>query len=221
MKKKSNKRNKFLLGVILILVGLLIGITVVNYLSIGKFQKAYNERRIEDAEVENKMVKEVMKERTNVDNYIDAVVSNPEIIILQEFGRYSLTHDKTPSNDFFTEWLLNSEVEIRTSYNLHISIPTDKIVMSELTDGVIVVLFDKEDFKVGVDIHDLNSSQIKSVLGKNYTSNEIAALINIIHDNLLKERYTEENKDRAAKVLMVYLTNMASKMGVEVKFAFR
>ena len=50
------------------------------------------------------------KEIENAKNYVKNINNDIALTILRTSGKITLTHDKTPENNAWTEWLFNSDI---------------------------------------------------------------------------------------------------------------
>ena len=112
MKKFGKKVFHVLLFVILVL-GVFLGYQFYKY----KNQEVNELKREIQAQDNADLQKELLdKQVENAKNYVKEVDNNVALTILRTSGKITLSHDKTPANNKWTEWLFNSDIKVYADY---------------------------------------------------------------------------------------------------------
>ncbi len=210
--------KKLLKGCLTIcLLGILVflGYNYVKY----KNQEVNELNREVQAENDAKLQEELLKrEMEKSETFIDAINNNVALTVLRTKGNVKLTHDKTPSNNGWTEWLFNSDINAYADFSTAFTIETSDIHTKILEDGTVLISYDEDDIKLSsIDITNYAVSTNKSVFGSSYKPDEVAALEQIAHDSVSKKVNSETNLLQANKNLETFLTTLADHFEVKVE----
>ena len=127
MKKFGKKVFHVLLFVILVL-GVFLGYQFYKY----KNQEVNELKREIQAQDNADLQKELLdKQVENAKNYVKEVDNNVALTILRTSGKITLSHDKTPANNKWTEWLFNSDIKVYADYKTAFTIET-KLIQSQI-----------------------------------------------------------------------------------------
>jgi len=169
------------------------------------------------AEADNELQKELLnKELKKVENFVVTVNNQTQLVLLRTNGVLTLQHDKTPSNNKWTEWLFDSNIEVYVNYISAFTIDTNKfnIVISE--DAKITISYDIDDIKLSlIDIKDFSASASKSIFGENYTPNQVAAFNKIARDKIENYTNSEKNITQAKENLENTLQKLANSLEIQ------
>ncbi len=215
MKNFFKKIIKFV--VLILVVGGVIFFTY-NYTQYKNNKEDAVKREIKALE-DSKLQKELLeKEVAKSQNFIEELNNNVALTLLRTSGRITLSHDKTPENNGWTEWLFNSDIKVYATYNTIFSIETSSISSTIDDDATIIISYDKDDIKLSsIDITDFSTSNNKSIFGSSYKPSEVAAFEQIARDSILEKTSSEDNMKQASSNLKDYLSTLAQKLNVNVK----
>ena len=158
------------------------------------------------------------KEIENAQNYISNIDNNIALTILRTSGKITLSHDKTPENNSWTEWLFNSDIKVYANYTTSTTIEMNSIKTSISEDATVIILYDPRDITISsVDITDFSTSENKSIFGSSYTPEQVAAFEQIARSKILEKVNTEANQKQAQKNLESYFYTLAENFNVKVK----
>ena len=74
----------------------------------------YDKKRLEDRSMQVKRVSE-------------SISNEVEIVVLKEIGNISLFHDKTPKNNKYIEWIIDSNITLKVYYTAIFTIDAESI----------------------------------------------------------------------------------------------
>lgn len=201
----------------ILLVLFLIIIFIITY-EIYKYIKNYNSKlRIENnSKCEVELQKELLNNNLkNAQNFVETINNNVALTLLRTNGELTLSHDKTPNNNKFTEWLLNSDILIYAKYNAAFTIETSNINVKIDKNNVVNINYTLKDIELSlIDITDFNTSENKSIFGSSYTPKQIAALEKITRDTIMSETNRYDNILMAQKNLESYYMSLADNLNV-------
>ncbi len=168
-----------------------------------------------EADLEKEMLR---KEIENAQNYISNIDNNIALTISRTSGKITLSHDKTPENNSWTEWLFNSDIKVYANYTTSTTIEMNSIKTSISEDATVIILYDPRDITISsVDITDFSTSENKSIFGSSYTPEQVAAFEQIARSKILEKVNTETNQKQAQKNLESYFYTLAENFNVKVK----
>lgn len=172
-------------------------------------------KALEDSKLQQELLeKEVAKSQ----NFIEELNNNVALTLLRTSGKITLSHDKTPENNGWTEWLFNSDIKVYATYNTTFSIETSSINSTIADDATIIISYDEDDIKLSsIDITDFSTSNNKSIFGSSYKPSEVAAFEQIARDSILEKTSSEDNLKQASSNLKNYISTLAQKLNVNVK----
>jgi len=195
--------------VILVLLLILVAFITRTYL----FRKNEDHENFEKLEYDTKYEKNLIADRSLEAQRISESISNEiEIVVLKETGNIQLFHDKTPENNKYIEWIIDSNISLKVCYTATLSIDTKyiEVVYNELDDKINIV-YNLEMIKVtSINVDDILSETAKGIFGKQYSEKEVTALT-LLTTNMIKEQLTNDTnlKLLASINLEEYLRNMA------------
>jgi len=148
---------------------------------------------------------------------IDAINNDIALTLLRTKGNVKLTHDKTPENNGWTEWLFNSDIKVYADFTTAFTIETSQIDTKILEDGTVSISYDEDDIKLSlVDITDYKVSTNKSIFGSSYKPDQVAAFEQIARNSVIEKVNTETNLLQASKNLEAYFTTLATNLDVKI-----
>jgi len=162
--------------------------------------------------------KKMLEDRSmKVKRVAESISNEVEIIVLKETGNIKLFHDKTPENNKYIEWIMDSNITLDVYYTAILSINTKYIQVSynESTDNINIIYdIEKIDVK-SVNINNILSKTSNGIFGERYSAKEVSALTLIVTDKI-KEEIVNDNslKLLACISLEGYLRNLSYKMGL-------
>ncbi len=209
--------KKLFKGVLtLIVLGIVVflGYNYVQY----KNQEVDNLKREVQAENDAKLQEELLRrEMEKSETLIDAINNDIALTLLRTKGNVKLTHDKTPENNGWTEWLFNSDIKVYADFTTAFTIETSQIDTKILEDGTVSISYDEDDIKLSlVDITDYKVSTNKSIFGSSYKPDQVAAFEQIARNSVIEKVNTETNLLQASKNLEAYFTTLATNLDVKI-----
>ena len=214
MRKFIKKIFKIVL-VLLVILALFIGYQYIKYLNSSKDEGIRENDAHIDVELEEKLLKDKMEAAKNL---VTSINNDVALTILRTSGKITLSHDKTPENNQWLEWLINSDIKVYAEYETAFTIETNMIKTSiDEESGVVTISYDPDDIKLSfVDIKDISTSNNKSIFGNSYTPSQVTALENIARDDIEKYTNSDSNKRQAAKNLEMYFSTLSYNYGVTI-----
>ena len=146
---------------------------------------------------------------------IEKVNDDIEYILLTVDGEYTIKHDSTPEQNAWTEWALDSTLQIKLKYQATYSIPVDKLKMY-MDNATVKVEYDTQDIQVkSIEIKQYNVSEMRNFLGKRYNNYETIALIEIAQTRIRDMLQGNEGMIRKAqKNLEAHLKFLGRQFGI-------
>lgn len=164
----------------------------------------YDKKRLEDRSMQVKRVAE-------------SISNEVEIVVLKETGNIKLFHDKTPKNNKYIEWVIDSNIILKVYYTATFTIDAEsiKVCYDESVDNINII-YNVEKIKVdSVNIDNILSETSKGVFGEKYSENEVTALTLLATDKIKEEISNDESLKLLASInLEGYLKNMAYMLGI-------
>ena len=213
MKKFGKKVFHVLLFVILVL-GVFLGYQFYKY----KNQEVNELKREIQAQDNADLQKELLdKQVENAKNYVKEVDNNVALTILRTSGKITLSHDKTPANNKWTEWLFNSDIKVYADYKTAFTIET-KLIQSQIDqNGTVTLTYAPRDIERSfIDIIDFTTSENKSIFGSSYKPDQVAAFESIAREKIQEKTNNETNKKQAKLNLENYLKSLADSYNIKV-----
>ena len=209
--------KKILKGIFVVMIFLLVVFLGYNYTQYKNSQNDEVKREVKALE-DSKLQEELLeKELQKAQNFIEEVNNNIALTVLRTSGKVTLSHDKTPANNAWTEWLFNSDITMYANYTTAFTIETSDIAKSISDDGTVTITYDEDDIVLSsVDITDLSTSNNKSIFGSAYTPSQVTALEQIARDSIVEKTKTENNLKQAKTNLEEYITTLAKNCNVKV-----
>lgn len=164
---------------------------------------AYTERMLQDRSMEIKKLSR-------------SISNDVEIVVLKETGSIKLFHDKTPENNKYIEWIVDSNIALEVEYTAILTIDTGDIEVSyDASSDKINIIYDLEKIKVkSVNIDNILSETSKGIFGKVYSAKEVAALTLVATDKIKTEISNDSDlKKLASTNLEKYLKDLSYSLG--------
>lgn len=214
MRKIIKKIFKIVL-VLLVIFALFLGYQYIKYLNSSKDEGIRENDAHIDVELEERLLKDKMEAAKNL---VTSINNDVALTILRTSGKITLSHDKTPENNQWLEWLINSDIKVYAEYETAFTIETNMIKTSiDEESGVVTITYDPDDIKLSfVDIKDISTSNNKSIFGNSYTPSQVTALENIARDDIEKYTNSDSNKRQAARNLEMYFSTLSYNYGVTI-----
>ena len=215
MIKKIIKKVLWILLLVLVGFGIFLGYQFVQY----KNREVDDLKREVQAESEVKLQEELFnKEMEKAENLVETINNDIAITVLRTSGKITLSHDKTPANNAWTEWLFNSDIKVYADYNTAFTIETSKIQASISDDATVTITFDPRDIELSfIDITDFTTSENKSVFGSSYNPEQVAAFERIARESIQEKTDSDTNRLQAKINLESYFGTLANDLNVNIK----
>lgn len=214
MIKKIIKKVFRILVFVLICASVLMGYEYVKYKNreVDELKREVQAQNAADLEQEL-----LNKEIENAKNYVKNINNDIALTILRTSGKITLTHDKTPENNAWTEWLFNSDIKVYADYNTAFTIEMNNIQTSISDDATVNITYDIRDITLSsVDITDFTTSENKSIFGSSYTPEQVAAFEQIARNNILEKVDNDANRKQAQNNLESYFKVLAKNFDVKI-----
>ena len=213
MKKLARKR-----GIILVLILVLMAFVTKTYLlkrfEMGDFSQEDDDLNCEKIELSDTIFKE---ESIKVKKIAENISNEIEIIVLKEVGTFEIFHDRTPENNKYIEWVIDSNINIKIYYTAVLAIDTEYIdvIYDEFLD-TINIIYDLQNIKVtAINIDDILISTNKGILGRKYSELETSSFILFATDKINKQILNNEGIKAIASInLQEYLRCVGYKLGI-------
>ncbi len=212
--KKIFKKVFHVLLFVLLLAGIFLGYQYIKY----KNQEVNELKREVQAQDNADLQRELLnKEIENAKNYVKEVDNNVALTVLRTSGKITLSHDKTPANNKWTEWLFNSDIKVYADYKTAFTIET-KLIQSQIDqNGTVTLKYDPRDIELSfIDITDFTTSENKSIFGSSYKPDQVAAFESIARGKIQEKTSNETNKKQAKLNLENYLKSLADSYNITV-----
>ena len=215
--KKLTKGKKTILALFLVAIAFITCSTLSSH-----YQKKHElEKLIEKQQIlktdEDIYKRKLQEEYIKVERLERNISNKTQLIVLSENGVIDVFHDKTPENNKYIEWLIDSNIRLYVYYTAILSIPTDDIfVFYNEEERKINISYDLDKINVSaINIDNITSENKTSIFGQHYSSREITALTLIATDRVKEEIAKDDGLTVLAKInLETYLRNLAYSMGV-------
>ena len=212
--KKIFKKVFHVLLFVMLLAGVFLGYQYIQY----KNKEVNDLQREIQAQNDADLQKELLdRQLENAKNYVNEINNNVALTVLRTSGKITLSHDKTPQNNKWTEWLFNSDIKVYANYKTAFTIETDKIKSEIGEDGTVTLTYDPRDIELSfIDITDFTTSANKSIFGSSYSPEQVAAFESIARDNIQEKTNNKTNQKQAESNLLNYLNGLADSYGIKI-----
>ena len=212
--KKIFKKVFHVLLFVMLLAGVFLGYQYIQY----KNKEVNDLQREIQAQNDADLQKELLdRQIENAKNYVNEINNNVALTVLRTSGKITLSHDKTPQNNKWTEWLFNSDIKVYANYKTAFTIETDKIKSEIGEDGTVTLTYDPRDIELSfIDITDFTTSANKSIFGSSYSPEQVAAFESIARDNIQEKTNNKTNQKQAESNLLNYLNSLADSYGIKI-----
>ena len=212
--KKIFKKVFHVLLFVMLLAGVFLGYQYIQY----KNKEVNDLQREIQAQNDADLQKELLdRQIENAKNYVNEINNNVALTVLRTSGKITLSHDKTPQNNKWTEWLFNSDIKVYANYKTAFTIETDKIKSEIGEDGTVTLTYDPRDIELSfIDITDFTTSANKSIFGSSYSPEQVAAFESIARDNIQEKTNNKTNQKQAESNILNYLNGLADSYGIKI-----
>lgn len=177
-------------------------------------------------------VKEEVQAQTNVDlqeellkkeiekaeDFVENLNNNIALTVLRTSGKITLSHDKTPENNAWTEWLFNSDIKLYANYTTAFTIECNNITTKIDENANVLISYNSSDINLSsIDITDISSSENKSIFGSTYTPDQTLALEQIARDRIFENSNNEKNILQAKINLENFLNTCSKNFDVNIQ----
>lgn len=168
-------------------------------------------------EEDKRLAEELLRSKIiAANNLVESVSKETQIILFSEKGTYKISHDRTPKNNGFTEWLNNADIVIKLKYRTVFAINTKSIVFNITPEGLVEASYYEDNIEIiAIDISNVLPVETVSIFGKKYTPVEIVALESIAKKEIQDVSYSKENILLASDNLKLFLSDMAISFGID------
>ncbi len=213
IKKIIKKVVKILLIVAIIFV-IFLGYQFIQYKNQEKNEDVLEEQSSIDVDFQEELLEEKMQAAKNL---VTEINNNVALTILRTSGKITLSHDKTPENNQWLEWLINSDIKVYATYQTAFTIESNLIKATINDDASVTITYNPKDIVLNfIDIQDISTSNNKSIFGSSYTPQQVAALENIARKDIYEYTNSDTNINQAKKNLEMYLTTEAFNYGINI-----
>ena len=212
--KKIFKKVFHVLLFVMLLAGIFLGYQYIKYKNQEVNELKREVQAQDDADLQRELIN---REIENAKNYVKEVDNNVALTVLRTSGKITLSHDKTPANNKWTEWLFNSDIKVYADYKTAFTIET-KLIQSQIgQDGTVTLKYDPRDIELSfIDITDFTTSENKSIFGSSYKPEQVAAFESIAREKIQEKTSNETNKKQAKLNLENYLKSLADSYNIKV-----
>lgn len=185
--KKLIRGKRILLVLFLMLVAFITKTYLFNK------PKLFQENRQQLVQ-DTKSAKEVLEDESiKVKKVVERISKEVEMVVLKETGSIQLFHDKTPRNNKYIEWIIDSNITLKVYYTAILTIDTKNIdVYYDDSIGKINIVYDLEKIKVtSVNIDSMLSETTRGIFGRKYSENEVTILTFLATDKV-KEKISND-----------------------------
>lgn len=209
--------KKLLWIIIFVLLGAMMAL-ICEYIEYNNQQVDEVKKEVQ-AQTDTNIQQELLnKEIENAQNFIESINNNVALTLLRTSGKITLTHDKTPENNAWTEWLFNSDIKLYANYNTAFTIECNTISSKIDENANVTISYDTDDIKLSfIDIVDISSSENKSIFGSTYTPEQVLALEQIARDRIEKKLNNDTNITQAKQNLESLLNVYAKNFNVNIQ----
>lgn len=195
MKRKLIRISLFVILLIIVVLWLynnLLKSKIIINEQAKEAQAQDEEQQREDVSKEIELQKKILETQIKTIRFNQSVSDEVELILAKEQGTSIITHDKTPSNDWWSEWLVSSEIALSIEYNLIVGIPT-LYIWADVQNTEPIIYYDYSKVAIiSAEITNIVPVQTKNMFGEAYTPEEIASLTLIARDKVLEEASRDE-----------------------------
>ena len=209
--------KKILFILIFVMLGALMSL-IYQYIQYNNQQTDELKEEVQ-AQTNINLEKEILnKEIEKAQDFVDSINNNVALTLLRTSGKITLSHDKTPQNNAWTEWLFNSDIKIYANYTTAFTIECENITTKIDEDATVLIYYNIEDIKLSfIDITDLYSSENKSIFGSTYTPDQTLALEQIARDRIFQNSNNEKNILQAKINLENFLNTCSKNFDVNIQ----
>lgn len=176
------------------------------------------DKRIQQSNLNQEMFYDTIdKDELNLKRLINAVTTETEIVVLDEYGSASLAYTKNSENMFSS--ITNSTIQVIMDYTATLTIKTNNLQFIPSGD-TIKITYDESAINVkAVEITNQNILRDKSLFGKSYSDDEVISIEKIIIEDI-KSTIQNDNSImlKANESLTRYLTDLARELNVKITF---
>jgi len=180
--KKLIRNKRVILAVIIIVIAF---VTKTYLFNTAKSEDSKENQQVLDTETQ--YTKKILRDETlNVERIVESISEEIELVVLKEKGSIEIFHDKTPKNNRWVEWLVDSNINFRVYYTASLSMCTKSIeVYYDKNTDNINIIYDPNEIKVNsINIDNILSETSRSLFGKKYSEKEVSALTLLANEKI-------------------------------------
>lgn len=213
-------RRRTLKTILFFLVFSIVIVFTASYINEKTSKVKSQEQKVaEQLAIENqkKLDEELLRAKIiKANNFVKSISNETEIIVLSENGEYTINHDRTPENNWYSEWLNNAEISIKFDYRTIFSMKTANINFTVTSKGAVNINYDTREIGItAIDISNVIPSQKTSLFGSKYKPTEVTALEDIAKEKVRSESYNDDNISKANTNLKSFINDWATKFDVD------
>lgn len=183
-------------------------------------EMANKERKVTEElalENEKRLVEEIIRNKIiSAKNFVKSISRETQIILLKVNGSYEVTHDRTPENNSYSEWLNNSDITIKLDYHTVFSINTKDIKFNITPEGSVEISYDERDINItAIDVSNVVPHSKVSMFGKKYTPVEVISLESIAKKEIQNISYNNDNILLSSENLKEFLNSISKSFGID------
>ena len=209
--------KKLLFILIFVMLGALMSL-IYQYIQYNNQQTDELKEEVQ-AQTNINLEKEILnKEIEKAQDFVDSINNNVALTLLRTSGKITLSHDKTPQNNAWTEWLFNSDIKVYANYTTAFTIECNNITTKIDENANVLISYNSSDINLSsIDITDISSSENKSIFGSIYTPDQTLALEQIARDRIFENSNNEKNISQAKINLENFLNICAQNFDVNIQ----
>lgn len=209
--------KKLLFILIFVMLGALMSL-IYQYIQYNNQQTDELKEEVQ-AQTNINLEKEILnKEIEKAQDFVDSINNNVALTLLRTSGKITLSHDKTPQNNAWTEWLFNSDIKLYANYTTAFTIECNNITTKIDENANVLISYNSSDINLSsIDITDISSSENKSIFGSIYTPDQTLALEQIARDRIFENSNNEKNISQAKINLENFLNICAQNFDVNIQ----
>ncbi len=171
----------------------------------------------ENNETQIDIEKEKLQNKINTSkSFINEISKLDTVLFGKTNGEYTLTHDRTPNGSKWTEWLVDSNISLTVTYDAIYGIDKEYVTYFVDKDGNCNIDYSEKFFEVAsLDIKDINFAEQRSILGVEYSKEDLLALRKIAKERITAELLQEDKKNALTLKLDEYFYEQAKNLGIE------
>lgn len=123
-----------------------------------------------------------------VKRIVESISNQVEIVVLNEKGKIEIFHDKTPENNKYIEWMIDSNITLKIYYTAILTINVENIKVSyDEEKDIINIIYDLDKISIrSINIDNILLETSHGIFGQKYSPKEFSTLT-FVATNKIKE----------------------------------